>query len=303
MERVIVFGNQLIGVEGVKILGEQPGMEVVLAVGCESETDRRSGYPSLKDYCQTVGIPFCQPERMDKEFLLMLKGLDPSFCFSLNYRSIFNNDFIKLPTKGFVNLHPSPLPRYRGPTPYFWALLNGEKEYGTTLHYIDQGIDTGDIISQAKFAIPDGITGFEFNSLVMQQGAELFKRSVEGIISGSNERVPQDHSQATYYGPFRESLRWIDWTDSQGKTLNRIKALTRPYSGAIAEVAGQKVTIWSAQSVQREKGQGFKGPGRIVEAQEGQFVVSTVEGYVLISNFQTEGESNELIRVGSRFTI
>ena len=97
-------------------------------VGCESKQDELFGYPSVEEYCQKNGISYYNPNGLDNQFLELIKNLKPDLCFSLYYRNIFSPSYISIPPMGFINIHPSLLPKYRGPIPTFWALLNNEKK-------------------------------------------------------------------------------------------------------------------------------------------------------------------------------
>ncbi len=288
MKNVIVFGNHKIAINCTEILLKTKDIRIVKVVGCEIDRDKELGVPSLEEYCKKKSIPYIHANNIDQSFIKSLKKLQINFCFSFYYRKIFKKEFLTLARYGFINIHPGLLPRYRGPVPSMWALLNGESIVGTTIHYIDQGIDTGDIIAQKKFLINESISGFELNNKLIDEGIKLFKKTLPQILSNKAKREKQNHSIATYYGAFNNSLRIINWYAPKTDILNKIRTFREPYAGTSAEIDGEHLIIWSAEIAKESKIK-LQGPGKIIKTfKDGSFVVSTVDGFLKVTNYAFE---------------
>lgn len=306
MKKIIVFGNQQIAIDCIKILINTKDVNLLAVVGCERERDSMFGYPSLKKFCQENNIVYYNPEKLNSQFLEIIKGLKPNICFSIYYRNIFSPDYISVPSMGFINIHPSLLPKYRGPIPTFWALLNNEKKVGVTLHYMDSGIDTGDIIAHIDYEIPKEITGYELNNLLIEKGVRLFKKQLPLILKSENKRVKQTHEIATYFGPFNQKLRTINWYLPVEQINRLIQALTKPYGGAKASIIYKEIIFWKAQIVEYSK-EKLSGPGKIVKVQNDEFMVSGVDGFLMIKDFEilkiSKINKDKYIKIGTSFNL
>lgn len=306
MKKIIVFGNQQIAIECIKILTNTKDVSLLAVVGCEIERDRVFGYSSLRKFCQENNIIYYNPKKLDSQFLETIKGLKPDICFSIYYRNIFGPGYISIPPMGFINIHPSLLPKYRGPIPTFWALLNKEKKIGTTLHYIDSGIDTGDIIAQIDCEIPKKITGYELNNLLIEKGVELFKKQLPFILKNENKRTKQNHVNATYFGSFNQKLRAINWYLPIEQINRQIQALTRPYGGAKSSIIDKEIILWRTQVVGYSK-EKLSGPGKIIKVRDNEFIVSGVDGFLAVKDFEIikslEDDKDKYIKVGNSFNL
>lgn len=303
MKKIIVFGNHQLAINCINLLEKSNQVDLEAVIGCETEQDIKQGYPSVKSFCQDNRIKYYNPAKLDSNFLEVFKSLNPDLCFSIMYRNIFPQSFIKIPKMGFINLHPSLLPKYRGPIPWVWAMLNGEQEVGVTLHYIDEGIDSGEIINQTSTTIDESITGYELLLKLTDAGTKIFKDQLPMILKGTNRRQEQNHILASYYGPFSDKIRIINWYESTNLIIRRINVVTHPYKGAISNLLDSQILIWKASQIKRLKNK-LSGPGKIVEVLDNnQFIVSTVDGYILIMDYTIAENSSrqlqKLIRVGN----
>lgn len=302
MKKIIVFGNQQIAIDCIKILTNTRDVNLLAVVGCERERDSVFRYPSLKKFCHENNIAYHNPKKLDNQFLELIKNLKPDLCFSIYYRNIFSPDYISIPPMGFINIHPSLLPKYRGSIPTFWALLNNEREIGVTMHYIDSGIDSGDIIAQVKCRIPQDITGFELNSMMAKKGVELFRKQLHIVLGSKNKKVKQVEALVTYFGPFTQNLKIINWSLPIGQIKRQVQALTKPYGGARTFILDRELIIWEAEILKTSKNN-LSGQGRIVEVHSNKFIVLGVDGLLLIRNFELLNSQNinKYIKIGNSF--
>jgi methionyl-tRNA formyltransferase len=143
-----------------------------------------------------------------KKTLTILAGLQPDLICVVCFPYIFPPTLLQLPRDGCVNLHPSLLPAYRGPTPLFWVMRQGETQTGVTLHFLDEGVDSGDIISQVAFALPEGISELELTRRCALEGAALLVEAVQQLESGPLPRRPQSDQRSSYFpAPSAADLR------------------------------------------------------------------------------------------------
>jgi methionyl-tRNA formyltransferase len=133
-----------------------------------------------------------------KEFLGTLKSLAPDVIVSVNASQIFKQPLLTLPPYGCINVHGGPLPKYRGRLPSFWALLNGERETGVTVHFMNEELDDGPIILQRRVPIVPGETQHSLILKTKRVGTELLLEALDCLEKGPVETSPNDRSQATY---------------------------------------------------------------------------------------------------------
>lgn len=306
-KKVVVFGNQQITIDCINLLKQNQSVDLLAVIGCEKPRDKDFGYPSLKQYCEKEKILFFHPNKLDVAFLKLLKDLKPDICFSIYYRKIFPASYIQVPPMGFINIHSGVLPQYRGSIPTFWALYNNEKEVGITLHFIDGGIDTGDIIAQSRYKIPKNITGFKLHNKIMKLGVQLLSSNLPDILEGSNLRIKQKHSDSTYFGRFNDTLRLIDWSLPVEQIESKIRALTRPYIGAKSFIFDKEVIFWKVR-IMHLRGRKLLSPGKIEAVRHnGQFIVEGTNGFLLVTDFEIVDASKirytDLIQKGNEFKL
>jgi len=174
-----------------------------------------------------------QPERLkDDRARSLFHALQPDLIVVVAYGKIIPPWLIELPRHGVVNLHGSLLPKYRGSAPIHWAIANGESETGVCTMRIDEGLDTGPVFFCEKTAIDPNESAGELAERLAHTGADLMKRTIDGIMSGALQPTPQDHSRATVAPILRREDGYIDWTQPARAIHNRIRAFN-PWPVAI----------------------------------------------------------------------
>lgn len=150
-------------------------------------------------------VPVWEVDSLQTErTLALLAEMQPDLIAVACFPFIFPAALLDLPAHGCVNLHPSLLPAYRGPEPLFWIARNDERETGVTLHFLDAGVDTGDIVSQISFERPEGISGAELEMRCAEAGAKLLLKAVHRLEQGPLPRYPQPEAGASYFSTPRE---------------------------------------------------------------------------------------------------
>ncbi|HNT36449.1 MAG TPA: methionyl-tRNA formyltransferase, partial [bacterium] len=172
---------------------------------------RLSGSPILC-CAESLGLPVWQPENLqDAESVHRIQEMKPSLLVLVAYGMRVPGDVLQAGALGALNLHPSLLPKYRGAAPMQWALIHAEKMTGVTTMYMDEGLDTGDIVYQENAALVPGETYGEVSSRLSVQGAALLSRTVQDVLNGTAPRKVQDNALATkapLLKPEQERLRW-----------------------------------------------------------------------------------------------
>jgi methionyl-tRNA formyltransferase len=292
MITVTIFGNQQIAIDILSYLLEKKSISVRAVIGCETQQDIAFGYPSLKKYCKENNIQYFNAKDVFNNFSEYLSKIKADYYLSIYFRRIFTRQHLAKLGE-VINIHPSLLPSYRGPSPTLWALLNNEKYIGITMHYIDSNVDTGDIIAQRRIVIPEDVSGYQLNALAMQQGVRLFKAIFPKMIRGSHRRIKQSAMKASYYGRFQSSMRKISWFQSGRAILNKIRALTAPYNGALTSFKGRPVILWSA-TISDKKYPNI-GPGKVMYADKKFLLVTAVDAILKITSYEFENSDEALV--------
>jgi methionyl-tRNA formyltransferase len=177
-----------------------------------------------------------------------LAALKPDFIVVAAFGLILRSDLLGLPARGCINLHASLLPKYRGMSPIQSAILAGETHTGCTTMQMDEGVDTGDVLLQSTTEIHPRETAGELEERLAKLGADLIVRTLQGILSGSVARRPQDHSRATHTHRVLKEHGRIRWEESAAAIDRRIRAM-QPWPSAYTIYGGRRVIILDARPV------------------------------------------------------
>ena len=273
--RVAFLGNHTVGVRTLETISETDEIVAVVAHPPDQEDGARN--ESVHDLAVRRGWPVLRVRGRDEKLAAFLETARPDLLFVADYRYLLPPEVLALAPLGAVNLHPSLLPRYRGRAPINWAILHGETTLGLTAHFVDEGMDTGDVIVQASYELrPDQDVGDALEALY-----PLYRRLTREVLghfrAGSVPRTPQDHARATAFGARRPEDGRIDWTRPAEQVVNLVRAVGHPYPGAFTFGDGERLTVWRA----RPAGAGRDGePGTVVALGAGGPVVRCGSGLV-----------------------
>jgi folate-dependent phosphoribosylglycinamide formyltransferase PurN len=159
-----------------------------------------AGAATLSETCAALGVPSltCRSPN-DPGFVKTVRDLDVDLIVVAAFSRILGPTILAVPPRGCINVHPSLLPTYRGPNPYYWVLANGERRTGVSVCYMDEGIDSGDIVTQATLGITAGETESSLQSRSAAVAAELIRRVLPAVLAGTAPRIPQRAEQASYF--------------------------------------------------------------------------------------------------------
>jgi methionyl-tRNA formyltransferase len=267
------------------------GDEIVAVVTHADNPHENIWFASVKDLAVQHHLPLYLPEDPNAPaFMAAMARLQPDFLFSCYYRHMLKKPLLELPRLGALNLHGSLLPKYRGRVPVNWVLVNGETETGVTLHYMLEKADQGDIVARKHVPIAWEDTAYTLFAKMTVAAEAVMREAYPLLRTGMAPRLPQDHSQASYFGGRKPEDGRIDWSKSATEIYNLVRAVTHPYPGAFTTLAGRRLLVWWGKPL-REPGPAGTVPGQVIAALPGEGVLAAAgEGTFLLTQAQWEGE-------------
>jgi len=288
MMKILFMGTPDFAVASLEAL-MQNGFDVCAVVSAPDQMRGRGmklRKTEVKECAERYDLPVYQPERLKNgELLPVLKEYKPDVIVVVAYGKILPKEVLEFPKYGCINVHGSLLPKYRGAAPSPRAVLNGEKESGVCTMFMDEGLDTGDVILCEKTPIGEYETSADLFYALANMGGELLVKTLRMIEDGTAPRIPQKHDESTYAAMIRKEEAQIDW----GKTADEIIDLVRgSNSWPIAfTYAGESVLkIYHAI-----KGGECKGtPGIVLDITKDGMLVACGDGKaVLVTELQMFG--------------
>lgn len=253
---------------------------------------------TLMALAEENGIPIEIHQNINSdEFFAKMKDYDVDLFVSMSFNQIFKRPMINLPRYKTINCHAGKLPFYRGRNILNWALINDEKEFGITVHYVDEGIDTGDIILQRAYPITDEDDYGTLLKRAYVECADVLYKSIKLIQMDEVETIKQDSidSVGMYCGMRKPGDEVIDWNSSSREIFNFVRALCKPGPMAASTLNGYKININKVRQIEGAKAY-INTPGQILGKTEDGFYVKTRDTFVEVIDFEYEGR----IRVGDR---
>jgi methionyl-tRNA formyltransferase len=263
------------------------GHEIVLVV---TRPDKPKGRgrkvepPPVKQTAGRLGCAVLQPTSLREESALQaLRDVSADFFIVVAYGQILTEKVLSMPRQACINVHASLLPRYRGPAPIHWAVINAEAETGVTTMLMDKGLDTGDILLTAREKIAAADTAGSLHDRLARLGAELLIRTLAGFADGTIRPVAQDHSLATYAPLLKKTDGLIDWKKPDAKIEPFIRGMT-PWPGAFTFWGSRRLKIFKAETVAMQDA--AAPPGTVLEGFSNQLVVKAGDGAISILELQ-----------------
>jgi len=217
----------------------------------------------------------------------------------MSFNQIFKSAIINLPRLKTINCHAGKLPFYRGRNVLNWALINDEKEFGITVHYVDEGIDTGDIILQKVYPVTDNDNYFSLLEIAYEKCADVLYEAINLIKNGNLQSIPQKaiHPVGFYCTQRKIGDEVLNWNQSSRDIFNFVRAICKPGPMARSYLNGQEMKINKVELI--PDASVYKNIiGAIIKKEkDGSFLVKTADSFVRVSEY----EYNEKIKVGDRF--
>ncbi len=298
--KIVFFGSPNLAVESLKKILEA-GYEVVAVVTAPDKPAGRGMKlkpTAVKEFAQDKGIPVLQPHNLkDEEFLEKLRAAGADVFVVVAFRYLPKQVW-SIPPLGTINLHTSYLPDYRGAAPINWAVVNGETQTGVTTFYINDKLDTGNIILRKRVPIYPEDTAGDLHDRLMTQGADLLVETLRLIESGKATPIPQadlekEFNQLKTAPKLTQENTRIDWNNSAQAVYNFIRGMS-PYPGAwttlVDDEKGKKtpnVKIFRATAIEDNHN---LPSGTIVTDKKTFFKVAVPDGFVEIKEIQLPGK-------------
>ncbi|MDY6905631.1 MAG: methionyl-tRNA formyltransferase [Thermodesulfobacteriota bacterium] len=284
---IIFMGTPEFAVPCLKALAASPH-SVSLVV---TRPDRPKGRgrkltpPPVKLAAMEFGNTVVQPTSVkDPAFVDALKDVSPDVLVVVAFGSILPKAVLDIPRLGAVNIHPSLLPKYRGPSPIQWAIVCMEAETGVTSMFLDEGMDSGDMILAVKTPIYPEETAGELHDRLAVMGGDLLIETLEQVADGTAVATPQNDADATFAPVLKKSHGRIDWHRSADQIRAMINGMN-PWPGAFTFLGDKRLKIWKASAVQTDSG---ALPGTVVAGFPGEIRVAAGENILAITEIQGE---------------
>jgi len=242
---------------------------------------------------QENNIPILTPEKLDDQaFINEFEKLKPELVILTAYGKIIPSRLLDIPTKGFINLHPSLLPQWRGATPIQSAILNGDKETGVSLILMDEQVDHGPIIQSAKYEIQNEKLNYEeLSTELAVLGAELIIKTVPQYLREEIFPIPQDHSLATYCQKILPKDEKIQWNETCIKIDRKVRALN-PQPGVLTKAInsqGNELILKIIKGYPETSECSEKIPGKVFNFQD-KMAVKCSEGFYVVEQMKPAGK-------------
>ena len=287
--RIVFMGTPDFSVPALEALVEG-GHEVVAAI---TQPDKPKGrgkavlMTPVKEKAMELGIPVYQPVKVrEPEFVEKLRQMEPDAIVVVAFGQILPKSILEIPRYGCVNIHASLLPKYRGAAPIQWAVIDGERESGVTTMFMNEGLDTGDMLEKEAVTLDPKETGGSLHDKLSAIGGRPILSILKGLEDGTLKGTPQTDEGTCYAKMLKKSLGDIDWTMDAAAIERLIRGLN-PWPSAYTCLHGKTLKIWDGDVLEREYG---VEPGTVAEVAKDRLVVQTGQGSLAIRSLQLEGK-------------
>ncbi len=243
--RVVYMGTPEFSLKPLEILLAKTNVVLVVTKKDAYVGRKKVLTPSpVKSLALKHNIDVLTPDSLKKEYAEILK-YQPDLIVTCAYGKILPKEILNYPKYGCINIHASLLPKYRGSAPIQWAIMNDEKETGITLMYMDEGMDTGDIIDMVKCPILDDDDILTMHNKLSTLGSELLLKNLDNIVNQKTKRLKQDNSKATYAKMIEREMEDLNFKQSVRSIYNKIRAFS-PYPLCKVMINNEEVKIVKA---------------------------------------------------------
>ena len=289
--RIVFMGTPAFAVPSLDSLLKR-GHDVV---GVFTQPDRRAGRgrrlraSPVKEFAEKHGLPVFQPSslRSDAETCAKIADMKPDAIVVAAYGLFLPKVVLESPKYGCLNIHPSLLPKYRGPSPVISAILEGEETSGVTIMLLDEGMDTGPVLAQKKATIGNEETSDELTLRLFELGADLLVQTLDDWVGERITLSSQNDDEATITRLLKREDGLLDWSGSASAIERRIRAFT-PWPGTFTTWDGRTLKVLSGRSTSKDSG---AVPGSVLDCEGGRVAVATGSGALELLEVQIEGRA------------
>ncbi len=283
------MGTPEFAIPSLKVVSKNTDLKLIF-----TKEDKRNArgnkiiYSPVKQFGLDNDIEVIQPKRMkDEEVIDKIKEINPDLIVVVAYGKILPKEIIDIPKYGIINVHSSLLPKYRGASPIHSAILNGDKESGVSIMYIEEGLDSGDVILKETCEITEDDTLGTLHDRLKELGAIGLEKALKLIEVGEVKAEKQDDSKATFVKPITKEQAKIDWNNTKEVIFNQIRGLN-PFPGAYTHnEKNENIKIYKSEKLEKE----YDGEnGTVVEMTKKGPVVKVANGALRLLEIKFEGK-------------
>jgi len=305
--RVVFIGVVSIGWHCLRALTESGANVVGIFSSDPAEMAAVSGmhrdyFGDFDSLAAKYGVPLYRTDTVREPLdAKAMRELKPDLIYCVGWPQIIKREVWQLPTAGCVAIHPTLLPERRGGAPLNWCLIDGLSRSGVTLFYLNEEVDSGDIIAQTGFDISPEDTVKTLLDKTTDAAVSLVREWHPRLESGTAPRIPQDDSRATYTRRRSPDDGLIDWRRTSLSVYNLIRALTLPFPGAYTSHQGRRIIVRESELLRGYKPRFEAKPGEILTVAGGGIIITTSDSAILIRGIEIDGRSldgNELAKHG-----
>lgn len=287
--KVIFMGTPEFALPCLEYLDKEHNVQAVFTK--PDKRNMRNGkrrFSPIKEYAVSSNIEVIQPVKLQDELIYKrLQEIAPDIIVVVAYGKIIPKNIIDLPKYGIINVHASLLPKYRGASPIQQAILNGDEKTGITIMYIEEGLDTGNMILKSETKIEEEDNFATLHDKLKISGAIALKDALIKIEEGTADSIPQNHSEASFVKPIKKEETKIDWNKDMKIVYNQIRAFD-PFPGAFTLFNGKRFKIYKSEKIKTAK-EGI--PGEIIDLVKKKGpLVRVKDGAILIKEVKPENK-------------
>lgn len=277
---LVVFGEDMYTAAVIESL-VKAGHTVSLLVTPDSAT---ANFKVLEETTEKYGIDFVRTENINSDAVAgKIREIKPGLIISAHLRRILKKEIFSLAEKGAINIHPSLLPKYRGLSPQHQAIMHGDHESGVTVHFVEEDVDTGNIVLQKKFNIERTDYILQVQAKMLMIYKTIVVEAVRLLESDSFKPIKQDTEQTSYFGPLKKSDRQIDLSKTGEEVYNLIRAVSLPYKGAFYK----NYIFWTAEITgDPELKNKYAEPGMYFEEAGDRIIIRLKEDVLVSEDFE-----------------
>lgn len=250
-------------------------------------------FSPIKEVAIRNNIEVFQPENIKKDYQKIL-DLNPDIIITCAYGQFIPKEILDYPKFGCINVHASLLPSLRGGAPIHHAIIDGYKETGVTIMYMDIGMDSGDIISWEKTEITDSDTLESLHDRLSLLGSELLIKTLPSIIDGTCKRIKQDDTLVTFGMNIKREEELINFNKKKRDIYNQVRGLN-PYPGSYFILDGKTIKVYKIETIESNKYLNREN-GEIVELSKDGIYLKVKDGLIKLLEIQFEGKKRMMVR-------
>jgi len=265
----------------------------VVGVCTLKESKFNADHQDLSPIAKEFDIPCLYVEDINSDTSLKwIKEREPDVVFCFGWSRLLKNEILDIAPLGVIGFHPAALPANRGRHPLIWALFLGLEKTASTFFFMDEGADSGDILSQVEITIDSSEDANSLYQKVTQTALTQINDFMPLLENRTYKRTVQDNTKANYWRKRGIKDGEIDWRMSANSICNLVRALTKPYIGAHFTKNGKEIKVWKVEVLKDKKNQNIE-PGKVLSTRSSKPVVKCGDGSIILQDIENKFELTE----------